>query len=57
MNAGKHIILDTYEVSDETFLRLHNDNYTDFHNHILASLKKNNMTIVNHQVLSLHCIY
>ena len=50
MNTGKHIILDAYEIPDEIFINLNNDNYKNFHEYILKNLKENNMTVINYNI-------
>ena len=50
MSVGKHIILDAYDIPDEIFINLNNDNYNNFHKYICKNLVENNMNLINYSI-------
>ena len=50
MIVGKHIILDLFEISTETFKKIYKINFDNFNNFISDTLKNNGATLLKYNV-------
>lgn len=45
-----HIIVDAYDISEETFKKISNENYEIFNQFVLEKIKKHNMNVINYSI-------